>query len=370
MNKSFASLALLVAALMAPATLAQSVAFTGDAAADFAGATVVVDPGGSSDVGIPAVLAGSVSGWEIIDVGLAYDEATDMLKVGINVAGIFGDADGDGDPGGSSAALLINGGVDNPSLSGTESFTFALDLNDDGQADVISGTPSGADITQALTAGFQGLLVAAPFAFNPAALMPAHDPIVFADPSAAAPDLEFAIPNFASLLNMFATPGQNSIGFHVFCGSQEDDGIGEDFLPGTALTSVNLPCLPTADHLEVTNVDNSMGYTQVDTLFGLRQGYGCCAMISTSEFPQGLPLTQFPGSPVLRVGVLGVTSSVEVVDLGVPTPGLFSVECKPATYFVPAAVPSGTVFYGQVIAYPTNGVDNFFASNVVSVTIP
>jgi hypothetical protein len=360
---------ILAAAVISSIASAQSVTFTGDAAVDFAGATVVADPGGSNDVGVPSVLAGSIPGWEIIDVGIAYDESTDMLKVGINVVGIFGDADGNGDPGTSSAALLINGGTDNPDLGGTESFTFALDLDNDGNADVISGTPSGANINQAITATFQGLLVAAPFAFN-FPLLPNHDPIVFASPSAAQPDLEFGIPNFAALLNQFAQPGQSSIGFHVFCGSQEDDGIGEDFLPGTALTTVDLPCLPIADNLEVTNIDNSMGYTQVDTLFGLRQGYGCCAMISVAEFPQGLPLTQFPGIPVLRVGILGDLSSVTVVDLGVPTAGVFPVECKSSTYYVPAAVPSGFVFYGQTIAYPTNGVDPFYASNVVSITIP
>ncbi|MEZ6195142.1 MAG: hypothetical protein R3F20_05345 [Planctomycetota bacterium] len=367
MTKRFASL-LLAAALLAPAAVSQSVTFTGDAAADFAGAILIPDPSGI-DVGIPSALMGITSGWEILNLGVAYDESVDMLKVGFDVAGIFGDADGNGDPGTSSPALLINGGTDNPNLAGTESFTVALDLNNDGTADVICGTPSGADITQAITATFSGLLVAPSFAFA-LPLLPAHDPIIFANPSAAQPDLELGIPNFADLLNMFAVPGQTGIGIHIFCGSQEDDGIGEDYLPGTVLTTIDLPCFPVANHLEVTNIDNSMGYTQVDTRFGLLQGYGCCSLIATAEYLPGVPLMQFPGMPVVYVGVLGDLSSVAVIDLGVPTPGLFSVECKDATYYVPAMVPSGTTFYGQVIAYPTNGVDPFYSSNVVSIMIP
>ena len=53
------------------------------------------------------------------------------------------------------------------------------------------------------------------------------------NPSAGAPDLEFTITNFAALVALYATPGQTNIGFHAFAGSLDDDGIGEDVLPGT-----------------------------------------------------------------------------------------------------------------------------------------
>jgi hypothetical protein len=82
------------------------ITFTGDVPTDFTGPGVLIipDPSGIGDVGRPLnARPGIVSGWDMVDLRLAYDAAADTLYVGINTYGIAGDADGDGNPGGTSA---------------------------------------------------------------------------------------------------------------------------------------------------------------------------------------------------------------------------------------------------------------------------
>ena len=142
-----------IAALVASSLQAQSVSFTGDVATDFAGAVFILDPGGISDVGVPSALAGSIPGWEMSQVALAYDETTDELKIGIDTLGICGDADGDGDPSVTSPALAGNGGQDTANFSGQEVFTISLDLDNDGVPDVVTGVDASSDITGARNRG-------------------------------------------------------------------------------------------------------------------------------------------------------------------------------------------------------------------------
>jgi hypothetical protein len=71
------------------------------------------------------------------------------LNIAINCFGICGDADNDGDPGHTSTALLVRGGVDTPDFNETESCTIMLDLGSpasavpDGVNDIVFGYPGG-----------------------------------------------------------------------------------------------------------------------------------------------------------------------------------------------------------------------------------
>ena len=194
--------------------------------ADFAGPGIltVTDPVG--DVGLPANKPnGAVSGWDMVDLRLTYNATTDTLYVGINTFGIAGDADGDGDPGRTSAWLAADGGVDLPDLGGTESIAVYFDLNKDGTFDIIAGISSSTNITGFTVANFSGS------PYNPSAAfgtpLPGNTGI-HTIPTAATPDFEFTITNFSTLT------GQDALlaGFRVwaFMGSLQDDGIGEDYI--------------------------------------------------------------------------------------------------------------------------------------------
>jgi hypothetical protein len=217
--------------------------FTGNVPTDFTGPGILTipDPGGVGDVGLPANKPnGTVSGWDMVDLRLAYNAATDTLYVGINTFGIAGDADGNGDPGGTATWLASNHGVDNPNLGGTETIAVYFDLNKDGTFDVIAGVSAVTDGTGFTVAEFAGLAGNPGFAFGTA--LPTHTGSYHAIPSAAKPDFEFSITHFSTL------PGQDASlgGFIVsaFMGSLADDGIGEDYIqyqqnPHTTATIVS-----------------------------------------------------------------------------------------------------------------------------------
>ncbi len=207
--------------------------FTGDVEVDFVNVEVIPapDPGGTGDVGLPDNFPpGRISGWNLIDMRFFYDRANDVMYVGLNFAGIAGDADGDGDPGGTSPELAENGGTDVPSLGLLESIVLSLDTDRDGLPNVVVGVPALDDVT-----GFTAALAIPEnppmFAFG--APLPQHTGILFADPSAAAPDFEFTIPEFSKLPGYVdIDPEDDSIiAFaRVFAGSIQDDGVGEDVI--------------------------------------------------------------------------------------------------------------------------------------------
>ena len=98
----------------------------------------------ATDVGmpVPPFAPGTLSGWDIHRVYLNYDVLNDRMGVEFdmyNPTGIFGDADGDDDPGNTSAPLASVGGSDNADLAGTESGVFLVDTNNDGQPEVAVG---------------------------------------------------------------------------------------------------------------------------------------------------------------------------------------------------------------------------------------
>lgn len=224
----------LVLALL-PASAIAAPTFTGSVDADFteAGVQVVVDDGGygDRDVGVPLFYPlGTTSGWDMESFSVYYDATSDVLYVGFDTYGIAGDCEGDGDPGTGPLAL---GGLDWPNMQSTETFTFSLDLDQDGQYDVIAGLPLFSDINGYSVNAFSGPagLPLMPFLSFGGAL-PAHQGAVFGNPSASAPHIEFTITGISTLPSSgLDTDGMADVS--AFMGSLEDDGIGEDFIHGS-----------------------------------------------------------------------------------------------------------------------------------------
>jgi cysteine-rich repeat protein len=222
-----------VAALLAmPAVAAAAPTFTGDVPTDFSDPSdlVFADPAGL-DVGVPTALNGAISGHDMEDVRLAYDAVTDTLFIGINTFGIATDADGDGNPDGTSPELAGLGGVDEALIGGTESFAFFADLDEDGVLDVIAGVPAGADASGYRVSSFLGTPVAPGVSFGPP-LDAIHQGSFFGAPTASTPDLEFTITAFSQLPTSSGAAVGTDFSIGLFVGSLSDAGIGEDFFPG------------------------------------------------------------------------------------------------------------------------------------------
>lgn len=211
--------------------------FTGDVEADFTepGTWAIVDDGGV-DVGVPPQAPqGAISGNDIKDIRFLYNNATDVLYVGLNTYGIAGDVDGDGDPGATSLWLADLNGTDfldfgGPSSGGGEAFAVMFDIDEDGTFDVIAGVSDSTDISGYSVNWFSGDPFAPGCAFGDP--LPSHTGMFFGSPSAAAPDLEFTIRDFSKLPTCGADTAP-TVGVRAYIGSFADDGIGEDSVPGS-----------------------------------------------------------------------------------------------------------------------------------------
>jgi hypothetical protein len=203
--------------------------FTGDVETNFpAGPTVLifVDAGGK-DVPVPThPVPGTSSGWDIKDVRLVYDPATDILYVGLNSYETVGDADTDGNEG----LMTYDSGIDIPNLGSGESVAVYFDLNQDGNWDVIAGVPSDIDFSGFTIKSATGSPPS--MAFFGANLTTGYDHlgIRYWTPSSA-PDLEFEIWNFSHLPNQDGELSAFTIG--AFMGSVADVTITEDWLLGS-----------------------------------------------------------------------------------------------------------------------------------------
>jgi len=190
-----------------------------------AGPGVLIIPDPSGDVGLPVTAPnGTVSGWDMTGLHLAYNETADTMYVGIHTDGIIGDADGNGDPGAASAWLAGLGGQDVADLGSSETVAVYFDLDQDGTYDVIAGIGSGMDYfdfsVNVFTGGFFPPI-------NFGAALPDNTGEISPNPSVTYPDLEFTVTNWTALPGHDGDPGF-CVG--AFLGSLEDDGMGEDFL--------------------------------------------------------------------------------------------------------------------------------------------
>lgn len=211
-----------------------AITLTGDVDADFAVANCLEDEGGQ-DVGVPAGVA--ATGFDIERACFYYDGSADELHVGVTTFNdvIFGDADGDGDPGASSTS-----GVNDPADLGVgESLVIAFDLDGDsedlgfdvGTVDMLVGVsnsgsyddiggyaPStGYDPSNNPDLGFASQQVAAVS--------------LFASPSTSVRDLEFTILNFRLISANGIETIINKLFVQIFTGSSVAPGIGDDYLP-------------------------------------------------------------------------------------------------------------------------------------------
>lgn len=254
LNRSRAAL-LIATTSLAFCSSANAVTFTGNVDADFPTTSCFNDTA-TPDVGVPATFpAGSISGWDVQKICFLYDKPADTLFVGIrtfdNAGGsvIFGDADGDGNPGGSRPELIAAGGQDFPNLSVEEYFALIFDFDAINASD-LGDTPevvAGETDSQQLPGGFRVSEVAQPplsinssfsAAYYGAAIATSSASSVFVSPSAGAPHLEFAITAFSQLPGFTSIPPTNpdaDIGLAFKAGSLGDDGIGDEevlaFLP-------------------------------------------------------------------------------------------------------------------------------------------
>jgi len=238
--------------------------FTGDVEADFTdpGTVTIADPGGV-DVGMPGAFPpGTISGCDMKNVMLFYDDAADVLYVGINFYGIGGDVDGDGDPSHTSTTLAGLGGTDFAQFNNSEALAFMIDTDPglieplDQEYEFIVGDPLLTSLSSFEICPY----LAGSTPFNPSNafdLGPACDALTFYNtptgPVAGKPDFEFTIPGYSSY---DPNPDLTAYAYQTFCGSLSDDGIGEDFLPGfefeTAIDLVSFEAAQVSRDVSIT----------------------------------------------------------------------------------------------------------------------
>ena len=241
-NKLLKAIALTVAltALTLTVVLANGDRFTGSAPDDFTETDLVVtDPVG--DAGVPTTgdnpfPPGTINGWDVAAIYFDYDSSENVMYVGIDCVGICGDADGDGDPGGTGPILAIRNGTDYPDLDHTESFALAIDTNNNyifpftGDFEVVVGVSASADISTFGTYNYDGSLFAPQNAFGTPR---DNETALFANPSGSAPDIEFSIAEFSELPEFDFIPGEAfEFQFFLYAGSRQDDNLGEDRVLG------------------------------------------------------------------------------------------------------------------------------------------
>jgi hypothetical protein len=199
----------------------------------------------SQGVGIPGnAPPGTLSGWDLRAVTFHLDRDAGELSVGLQCYGMAGDADGDGDPSGTSAWLAANNGTDTPGLRGTESICVGFDFDNNGTLDLIAGNRKFNDEAENLH--YQNALasqpIILPFGFDPAGV-----PLVGAhvyNPTPETPDYEFVIRDLGEWADLLQSP--LCFGVVTYCGSFLDDGIGEDlFTPDQPVCLEDAGILPT-----------------------------------------------------------------------------------------------------------------------------
>jgi hypothetical protein len=185
---------------------------------------------------------GWVSGWALSSVNMSYDPANNSMYVGLssfkepalgNYA-IFGDADGNGNPGGASAQMTAAGGIDSPNMGGDKAMVLAIAAANPNTTPstptIIAGIPSEKSLAGS---GIDGFTIAH---FNGSSGMLQNDfgsalsgitgNLAF-NPSSAHPELEFSISNFSASgidpskgfwINLYAGSGQDVVAGEVGTG--------------------------------------------------------------------------------------------------------------------------------------------------------
>ncbi len=244
-----------VALLGARTVAAAPITFTGNVATDFnpltnPGVTVITDATHENDpihIAQPSWMtnSGLVSGWNIKDLRLDYDAATDTMYVGVNTWGVAGNVDGNGTPGTPDPRLTAAGGTDPANFGGDKAMAVAFaPLNGTYNPMslpvpvVVAGVPG--DKAQAGT-GLDGFTVNkyAPeggittgnndLVTSFGAAIPSGMGALAFDPSLAHPGFEFTITNFSKITGINPVNGkvvseQDGSENSVNTGKDEQDG--------------------------------------------------------------------------------------------------------------------------------------------------
>jgi len=247
-----------------------SVNFTGNVATDFPATTspgVVIfnssnTPGIQHPI-IPPYLQPliPVSGFDLSEIRVSYDAATDTLSVGLNQPPsnpanpssgpvIAGDADDNGTAGTVNPAVAAAdpGFTEFYALGGSDTMAAFLDLTGTGIPDVVAGfspTPPAPTSTDPAPAKPYQVAQAIPNISNPHGVpmfgtpLPQFDGNVYLFNSASHPNLEFAIKDFSQLYQAEtgkALTPTSVIGIGAFAGSLDDIGISDAFFPENSFT--------------------------------------------------------------------------------------------------------------------------------------
>jgi hypothetical protein len=181
--------------------------------------------------------SGMVSGWAIQNVWTYYDAGTDTLQVGIQTfknsqgqTAIFGDSDGNGNPGTADARTTAAGGIDPAGFGNGKSFAVAFSAanpNSGGTPSLIAGIPLdksnlGTGIDGFTISQFKNVNGGLNSKFG-ASYGDTAGTLAY-DPSAAHPEAEFTINNFSKLSGIDPTQG---IWMSTYAGSGTDVIAGE-----------------------------------------------------------------------------------------------------------------------------------------------
>jgi hypothetical protein len=255
-----------VALLGARSATAGPITFTGNVANDFnpatnSGVQIITDSIHENDpihLAQPSWMtsAGLVSGWNIKDVALDYNAATDTMYVGVQTYGVAGNVDGNGTPGSPDPRLTAAGGTDPANFGGDKAMAVAFAPLSGAYnpanlpAPVIVAGVSGDKATQT-GPGLDGFNVTkyvggtTPGTVNlltgfGQTLTAGMGNLAF-DPSSAHPGFEFTITNFSKLLG--ANPASGLV-VMTQDGSVDSIITGKDELVGTFPASQGAQTIP------------------------------------------------------------------------------------------------------------------------------
>jgi hypothetical protein len=228
---------------------ADAIGFTGNTQSDFGtantlgnynytGETAVTVMKNPTDLGEASFITnnGWVSGWAVNSVEMSYSATNNTMYVGLdsfkNASGqlaIFGDADGNGNPGTASPQMTAMGGLDPANMGGDKSVAVAFaafnpsNPSAPGAAQIIAGIPANKNMAGSGTDGFavDKLNTSTTLLQNAfgSAVNGVSGNLAF-DPSSAHPELEFSISNFSKSgidptkgfwIEMYAGSGQDVV---------------------------------------------------------------------------------------------------------------------------------------------------------------
>jgi hypothetical protein len=221
--------------------------FTGNVANDFpasAGTTVVPGVPGSVAEAPYITQNGWTSGFIVESLRVSYNQATDTIYVGVQTYSIAGDADGNPNPGSPDPQLAAAGGVNLPGFGGDKSLTLAFASvapgGGVGATDFVAGIPANKALGDSsnpndfTVATYRNTGQGLGYAYG--TILQNHVGALEVNPTAAAPNFEFAITNASQI------PGFNTAnGFYIslFMGSQAAIVVGKEALGWSLVPPIN-----------------------------------------------------------------------------------------------------------------------------------